>query len=100
MYDLRKGDLFALCWARVRRVRRKSRGVLKYAVCLCKICDRSCVSACIVRREARCSCMGRVSVSSCRCMFVSVLYVCGSSQCCDLHDLQFVNAIWGFKRRP
>ena len=35
--------------------------------------------------------MGSVSVSSCRCcMFVSC--GCGSSQCCVLHDLQFVNA--------
>ena len=24
MYDLRKGDLFVMCWARVRRVRRES----------------------------------------------------------------------------
>ena len=34
--------------------------VLKYVVCLCKGCDR-----------CRCSCMGSMSVSSCRCcMFV------------------------------
>ena len=25
---------------------------------------------------------------------------CGSSQCCDLHDLQFVNAGRGCNRRP
>ena len=39
--------------------------------------------------------MGSVSVSSCMCcMFVS----CGSSQCCVLFDLQFVNAGRGWKR--
>ena len=41
--------------------------------------------------------MRSMSVSSCRCcMFVS----CGSSQCCILHDLQFVNAGRECKRRP
>ena len=49
-YDLRKGDLFVLSWARVRPVRRGSVSsellmcvflsleVLKYVVCLCKCC--------------------------------------------------------------
>ena len=42
---------------------------------------------------------------NCEC-FVQMLYVCvlctscGSSQCCILHDLQFVNAGRGCKRRP
>ena len=37
--------------------------------------------------------MGSVSVSSCRCcMFVSCVHPVTSSQCCVLHDLQFVNA--------
>ena len=33
-YDLRKGYLFVLSWARVRQVRE-----LKYVVCLCRGCD-------------------------------------------------------------
>ena len=51
-------------------------------------------SVCIVRRgAARCSCMESVSVSSCRCcMFVSCVHPVAVSQCCVLHDLQFVNA--------
>ena len=40
--------------------------------------------------------MGSVSVSSCRCcMFVCILW-----QFSMLHDLQFVNALRGCKRRP
>ena len=47
--------------------------------------------------SCRCSCKGSMSVWSCRCcMCVS----CGSSQCCIMHDLQFVNAGRGCKRRP
>ena len=34
-------------------------------------------------------------------LYVCVLYVyCGTSQCCILHDLQFVNSGRGCKRRP
>ena len=42
----------------------------------------------------------------CECFVIHMLYVsvlcasCGSSQCCILHDLQFVNAGRGCKRRP
>ena len=42
----------------------------------------------------------------CECFVMQVLYVCvlcascGSSQCCVLHDLQFVNAGRGCNRRP
>ena len=42
----------------------------------------------------------------CECFGMQVLYVCvlcascGSSQCCVLHDLQFVNAGREYKRRP
>ena len=42
----------------------------------------------------------------CECFVMQMLYVCvlcascGSSQCCVLHDLQFVNAGRGSKRRP
>ena len=40
------------------------------------------------------------------CFVIQMLYVCvlcascGSSQCCILHGLQFVNAILGFKSQP
>ena len=47
--------------------------------------------------------MGSVSVSSCRCcMFVSCVHPVAvlNSQCCVLHDLQFVNAGRGCNRRP
>ena len=46
---------------------------------------------------------------SCRCScecFVMQMYVCilcascDSSQCCVLHDLQFVNACGGYNKRP
>ena len=44
--------------------------------------------------------MGIMSVSS-QMLFVSVLCAsCDSSQCCILHDLQFVNTGRGCKRRP
>ena len=42
----------------------------------------------------------------CECFVMHMLYVCvlcascGSSQCCALHDLQFVNAGRGCNRRP
>ena len=54
-------------------------------------------SACILRRGA---------VGKCECFVMHVLYVyvlcasCGSYQCFFLHDLQFVNAGRGCKRRP
>ena len=73
-YDLRKGDLFVLSWARVRRVRRGSissellmsgggvpllkmvvfliLGVLKYVVCLCKGCMDVVFSVCVVTHRA------------------------------------------------
>ena len=43
-------------------------GVLKYVVYLCKGCD-GCCALCLYcdALSCRCSCMGRVSVSSCRC---------------------------------
>ena len=76
--------------------------VLKYVACLCSGCDGCCVLClCCEAWSCRCSCMGSVSVSSCRCcMFVSCVASHGSSQCCVLHDLQFVNAGRGCKRRP
>ena len=42
----------------------------------------------------------------CECFVMQMLYVCvlcascGSSQCCIMHDLQFVNVGRGCKRRP
>ena len=57
-------------------------------------------SVCIVRR-------GAVGVyGNCECFVMQMLYVCvlcafcGSSQCCVLHDLQFVKAGRGCNRRP
>ena len=53
-----------------------SLGVLKYVVCLCKGCDGCCVLCLYCEAwSCRCSCMGSVSVSSCRCcMFVSCVH--------------------------
>ena len=50
-----------------------SLGVLKSVVCLCSGCDGCCVFCLYCEAwSSRCSCMGSVSVSSCRCcMFVS-----------------------------
>ena len=58
-------------------------------------------SVCIVRRGA----VG-ARVWECECFVMQMLYVCvlcascGSSQCCVLHVLQFVNAGRGCNRRP
>ena len=53
-----------------------SPGVLKYVVCLCSGCDGCCVFCLYCEASGcRCSCMGSVSVSSCRCcMFVSCVH--------------------------
>ena len=81
-YDLRKGDLFVLSWARVRRVRRES---ISSELLVCGGGVRSILLLPAV---------------------MQMLYVCdlcascGSSQCCVLHDLQFVNAGRGCNRRP
>ena len=51
--------------------------------------------------SCRCSCMGSVSVSSCRCcMFVSCVHPVAVLNAAVLHDLQFVNAGRGCNRRP
>ena len=56
-------------------------------------------SVCILKR-------GAVGARLCECFVVQMLYVCvlcasgGSSQCCILHDLQFVNAGRVYNRRP
>ena len=58
-------------------------------------------SVCIVRRGA----VG-AHVWGVECFIMQMVYVCvlcascGSSQCCVLHDLQFVNAGRGCNRRP
>ena len=139
-YDLRKGALFVLSWARVRRVRRGSLssellvcgggvrsilllpvvarcletidvciwrmfvfmsvaknsvffslGVLKYVVCLCSGCDGCCVFYLYCEAwSCRCSCMGSVGVSSCRCCkFVSCV-----------HPMAVLNAGRACNRRP
>ena len=53
-----------------------SLGVLKYLVCLCRGCDGCCVFYLYCDAwSCSCSCMGSVSVSSCRsCMFVSCVH--------------------------
>ena len=53
-----------------------SLGVLKFVVCLCRECDGCCVFCLYCEAwRCRCSCMGSVSVSSCRCcMFVSCVH--------------------------
>ena len=52
------------------------KGVLKYAVSLYRGCDGCCVFCLYYEAwSSRCSCMGSVSVSSCRCcMFVSCVH--------------------------
>ena len=47
-----------------------------------------------------CSCMGSVSILSCRYLHSVVFAFFGNYQCCVLHDLQFFNAGRGCKRRP
>ena len=60
----------------VKNSRFLSLGVLKYVVCLCRGCDGCCVFCLYWEAwSCRCSCMGSVSVSSCRCcMFVSCVH--------------------------
>ena len=84
-YDLRKGDLFVLSWARVRRVRR---GSLSSELLMCGGGVRSILLLPLVAR-----CLETIDVCIWR---ICVLCAsCGSSQCCVLHDLQFVNAARG-----
>ena len=97
--DLRKGDLFVLCWARVRRV---SRGSISSELLVCGGGVRSILLLPLVARylETIDVCIWRMFV------FMSVVVTVwgsvgmGSSQCCVLHDLQFVNAGRGCNRRP
>ena len=68
---------------------------------LCNVCDGCCVFClyCDAWR-CRCSCMGNMSVVM-HMLYIGVLCAfCGSSQCYILHDLQFVNAGRGCRRRP
>ena len=53
-----------------------SLGVLKNVVCLCRGCDGCCIFCLYCEAwSCRCSCMGSVSVLSCRCcMFVSCVH--------------------------
>ena len=73
-YDLRKGDLSVLSWAMVRQVRQ---GSLASELLMCGGGVRSIFYFCLYcdAWSCRCSCMGSVSVSSCRCcMFVSCVH--------------------------
>ena len=69
--------------------------MLKYVASLCQGCDGCCVFCLYCDAwSCRCSCMGSMSVSSCRCCkFVCILW-----QFSNLNDLQFVNAGRGRKR--
>ena len=63
-----------------------SLGVLKYGVCVCKGCD-GCCGLCLNCNawSCRCSCMGNMSVSSCRCcMFVSCVHPVAVVMTCSL----------------
>ena len=52
-----------------------SLGVLKYVACLCEESDGCCVFCLYCDAwSSRCSCMGSMSVSSCRCMIVSCVH--------------------------
>ena len=71
-----------------------SLGVLKYVMDVV-------FSVCIVRRGAVGARVWGVRVFRMQMLYVCVLCAsCGSSQCCVLHDLQFVNAGRGCNRRP
>ena len=77
-----------------------SHGVLKY------VCVRGVVVVVFVfwycdAWSCRCSCMGSMSVSSCRCcMFVSCVHPVAVLNAALCMTLQFVNAGRGCKRRP
>ena len=61
-------------------------------LCFCLYCDEW---------NCRYSCMGSISLSSCRCcMFVSCVHHMTVLNAAILHDLQFVNAGRGCKRGP
>ena len=75
--------------------------MLKYVVCLCKGCDGCCVfSLYSEARSCRCSCIGSVSVSSCRCSmlvsWVQPVAVLNAAFCMT----QFINAGQDGRRIP
>ena len=72
--------------------------MLKYVVCFCKGCDGCCVFCIVMRGPVGARIWESMSVSSCRCCVLCAS--CGSSECCILHDFQFVDASGGCKRRP
>ena len=58
-----------------------SLGVLKYGVCLCRGCNEYWVFCLYCEAwSCRCSCIGSVNVSSCRCYVCVLCASCGSSQ--------------------
>ena len=68
-------------------------------LCLCRGCDRCCVF-CLNCKAWNCMCL---CIGKCECFVMQMLCVlcvsCGSSQCCVLHDFQFVNTARGCKRQ-
>ena len=69
--------------------------MLKYDVCLCKGCDGCCVFGLYCDTWSyRCSCMGSMSASSCRCcIFVSCVHhvaVLNAAFCMDCSLLMMV----------
>ena len=74
--------------------------MLKYVVCLCKGCDGCCVFCLYCDAwSCKCSCIGSMSVSSCRCMFVSCVHpvaVLNSAFCMTCSLLMLVED----ERRP
>ena len=60
-----------------------SLGVLMHVVCLCSRCDGCCVFSLYCEAwSCRCSCMGVFRHADVACL-------CGSSQCCNLHEFAF-----------
>ena len=82
-YDLKKGDLFVLSWARVRRVRRGSifsellvcNVVSLYVVC-CSVNVSVCFVCCVL--DSVCELFGETirNVCGCSCYFVVECYGC------------------------
>ena len=81
-----------------------SLGVLKYLVCLCRGCDGCCVFCLYCEAwSCRCSCMGSVSVLSCRCCtFVSCVHPVAvvNTAFCMTCSLLMLAVSFGSKVRP
>ena len=65
------GSVNVCCLAAVVKNSVFNFGMLKFVVCLCSECDGCCVFCLYCEAwSCRCSCMGSVSVSPCRCCMV------------------------------